>query len=278
MRALRLAASVAAALPLACGSSRPVDDASSRGRPPTSVEISELELQASGIDRFANCPPPGDLGQGWIPATASEGAHDPAITERAINDTLAPFRSCYHRGLLHDPSQDGRVAVVLDVGPDGKVAHAETWAACRLTFETLTCMQGVAAHLRFDPPASGATTKVVIPAVFLPRSGYSTATPTDTGAYTADAYLSLEAARGALHSCEQRARKSVESVVAQGTYAIEIDDKGRVVKQHVDPWTGNQELLGCAAKALAAVVFPPPPGGRGSVLVRIAFNPRSGTR
>src|SRR4026209_2359579 len=90
----------------ACAPTPPADDPT-RGKPPTSVEIAEFEVLASGVDRFASCPPAGELGQGWIPDAASEGAHDPTLTERAINDTIGPFRSCYHRGLLRDPSQDG---------------------------------------------------------------------------------------------------------------------------------------------------------------------------
>src|SRR5262249_3966841 len=33
----------------------------------TSIEIAELEISGKGVDRFTSCPPPGELGQDWIP-------------------------------------------------------------------------------------------------------------------------------------------------------------------------------------------------------------------
>src|SRR5271169_3585565 len=33
----------------------------------TSIEVAELDINWNGIDRFVNCPPPGELGQDWIP-------------------------------------------------------------------------------------------------------------------------------------------------------------------------------------------------------------------
>src|SRR5258708_5614749 len=35
--------------------------------PGSSIDTSDLEIRHDNIDRFAHCPPSGDLGQGWIP-------------------------------------------------------------------------------------------------------------------------------------------------------------------------------------------------------------------
>lgn len=260
---------------LACGGSKPpVDDPA--GRVGMSVEIATLEISGTSRDRFVECPPEGDLGQGWIPEKASEGSHDPSVTERVINETLQPFRSCYHRGLVHDPAQDGRVAVVVHVGSAGKVESVDTYGACRLSSDVLDCMSDVARKLHFDPPAGGSNT-VVIPAVFVPRSGYRSNAPTENSSYTAAVYVALEAARPALHACEQGARRAVQVPVAQGTFAVDIDAKGKVIAQHVEPWSGNKDLLVCAGAAIEKIAFPPP-GTRGSVLLRLSFNPRATTR
>jgi hypothetical protein len=37
-----------------------------RGRV-TGVQLATLEIRADQIDRFEHCPPPGEIGQAWIP-------------------------------------------------------------------------------------------------------------------------------------------------------------------------------------------------------------------
>src|SRR5262245_14462795 len=83
----------------------------------TNVEVAELEIGADGLDRFRACPPPGELGQGWIPPVPPWSAPAPSATpkdkdpqaqadsplppkpddgrtetERAIADTFRGFR------------------------------------------------------------------------------------------------------------------------------------------------------------------------------------------
>ncbi len=259
----------------------------------TSIEIAELEIGA--VDRFTSCPPPGELGQGWIPplspwsppvstaaaiaapAAAPQPSDGRSPTEKAIHDTYSDFRSCYHRGLVHDPTQDGHAAIVLRVGPDGRVAEVDAYGACDLSSEVVACMKRSAERLRFDPPEAGALT-VTIPAVFTSRGGHGHPRPTTNDAYTAAAYVILEGARPALHACEKGARKSGAQVEASATLALELDAKGLVVHTRLEPWSGNQELLACAANAVGALVFPAPPGHKGTVLARLIFNPRTGTK
>ena len=57
-----------------------------------------------------------------------------------------------------------------------------------------------------------------------------------------------------------------------------IDSDGKVLSQNIDPWSGDQELLKCAADVMGRLSFAPPPFGRGTVLARIVFNPRAGSR
>jgi hypothetical protein len=289
------------ALALACGGSEGQNGgarAPARDGTLTSIEIAELEISAKGIDRFTSCPPPGELGQDWIPRLPAwtppaprqdAGAESEPIgltppasdgrtpTEKAIFDTYPDFRRCYQRGLLHDPTQDGHAAIVLRIGGDGKVGAVESYGVCALSSEVVSCMKTYAGKLRFVPPANGSQT-VTIPAVFTTRGGRPHEHPSPNDAYTAAAYTRIEEARADLHACEQNARASGQELQATAAFLIDLDADGRIAHTHVDNWTGNQQLLACAAHAIERLSFDKPPAGRGSILARISFNPRAGTK
>ena len=276
-----------------CGtSSHPVVPDGPRG---TSIEVADLEVNGDWIDRFSSCPPPGDIGQEWYPTlpewTPSSGAAQAddagaplasteqlgrTPTERAVEDTRAAFRSCYHRGLVHDPTQYGHVAIVLRVGPTGRVQKTESWGACEIQHDVIACMRDVGKAYRFDPPPGGKDT-IIIPVVFQPPGGES-AMSTQNDSYTAQAYVTLESMRPELHDCEQRARSEGKDVEAWGVFDMQIDKSGAVTSANIDPYHGDQELLGCAAEVMQRMKLPPPEGGKGKVLARITFNPRAGTR
>src|SRR5687767_8387392 len=133
----------------ACGSSTPRSSDEPRA---VYIELSELEIHPDSIDRFAHCPPPGDLGRAWISARVTESPQEPAVTERAIGETLRPFRRCYRKGQLHRANEGGRAAVVLRLAPDGKIAAVENYASCELSREVLECMVHEAKQLKFAPP------------------------------------------------------------------------------------------------------------------------------
>ena len=202
---------------------------------------------------------------------------DRTPTELAVEATHRDFRSCYRRGLVRHPTQDGRVAIVVRIGPHGHVDKVESYGACELAVESISCMYGVAQRLRFPPPPGGSDT-VTIPATFTSRDGVRRTVPTANDSYTAAAYVTLEVARPALHFCEEAARKEGRPVQSTGTFTLDIAESGRVTKAHVDPWAGDQTLLSCAAHALEALRFTPPTGGKGTVIARLNFNPRQGSR
>jgi hypothetical protein len=283
----------ACALTSCAGASHPVAPPLPRG---TSIEIADFEVNGDGIDRFTSCPPPGEIGQEWYPQvpdwtppanaptddkggrplSASTEQLGRTPTERAIEDTRAAFRSCYHRGLVSDPTQFGHVAIVLRVGPSGRVLKAESFGACALQHDVIACMQDYGKSLRFDPPASGKDT-IIIPAVFEPRGGPDV-DATHNDAYTAQAYVTLEGMRPELHECESRARSEGKDVEAWGVFDMSIDASGAVTSANIDPYHGDQDLLACAAQVMQHMKLPPPSGGQGKMLARITFNPRAGTR
>lgn len=262
----------------------------------TSVEVSELDISEDEIDRFINCPPPGELGQDWIPPlppwtppSTSEASdpgplppelatmHGTTPTERAIADTRESFRTCYNHGLIYDPTQDGHVAIVLRVGSNGRVASVESWGACEIAHQSIECMRSAAKKLRFRPPESGSDT-VTIPAVFTSSDAVRRTTPRPADVYAASAYVAIEKLRPELHACEKSARQGGGTIMASATLNIQVDAQGRVQHSNVDPWSGNKDLLACAARVLGTLSLPAPPGGKANVIVRVAFNPRAGTK
>jgi len=303
-----LASALALAMLTSCGGKDDLGmvpfDPSKRQTPV--AEVAELEIRAVGVDRFAVCPPPGALGQPWFPqpgawTAQAAPAASPALTEaapvapqpidqdfitrtqnytpteQAIEATHREFRACYRHGLVRDPAQDGRVAIVLRIGADGRVAKVEEYAACEISVESIACMKAAAARLRFPPPAGGSDT-VLIPAVFTSRDGVRRTSGTANDSYTARAYLTMEAARPGLHACEEQARRDLRPMQAAGTFTLTLGANGQVSNAHVDPWTGEQGTLACAARELEKLRFAPPPSGTGSVIARLNFNPRQGGR
>jgi hypothetical protein len=285
--------SLSCAVFAACASaSHPVAPIAPHGE---SIEISDFEVNHDGVDRFSACPPPGELGQEWYPeipdwtppASASEDDGGAPLagstehlgrtpTERAVEDTRNAFRSCYHRGLVRDPTQYGHVAIVLRVGPNGRVLKTESYGACELQHDVIACMRDVGKALRFDPPAGGKDT-IVIPVVFEPRGGEDSMS-TRNDSYTAQAYVALEGMKGDLHACEARARQEGKDVEAWGVFDMALDKTGAVTSANIDPFHGDQDLLACAAEVMQRMKLAPPDGGKGKLLARITFNPRAGTR
>jgi len=67
-------------------------------------------------------------------------------------------------------------------------------------------------------------------------------------------------------------------VQASGTFTMTLGADGQVLRAHVDPWSGEQSILACAAHELEKLRFSAPPNGTGFVIARLNFNPRQGTR
>lgn len=254
------------------------------------VELAELELRSGGPDRFVRCPAPGGLLQSWIPEpqpalpgrevvappVADELRVDRAagvsVTEEAVRITYKELRGCFRKALVRTPAQDGRVALLLRVGDDGRVTRVEEYGACELDPEAIACMRNVGARVAFP---AGRRTEITIPATFTSRDGVRKAAGSENDAYEAAAALSLESARAALHACATAAGR--EST-AQASFLVSIGRDGRVSAVRAERSTGSEVLVTCAKSALASIRFASPPPHVEHVRARLNFNPRQVAR
>jgi hypothetical protein len=289
-RRLRGAAWVAIALGLVACGARPLLPERHRYKygadEMNSVVLPPLELRYDGLQRFEYCPPRGDVHQPWIPpipawhprsvdapTTAPEGAVSGELTSYARDATQTAFRHCRGMGLGAGPSGDARVAVVLRVDGEGRVADVETWGACGMTYDALSCLRAEAFKEHLPPPAEGSAT-VVVPNVYFGTQ------PTGQGlddSYAAGAAVAIEGMRPRLYACMDTARREGKGIAAQGRFTINIDRKGKAARVNVDLWRGAPGLLTCAGEAVNDAPYPVPPIGWGKVVVTIVFEPGTGT-
>ncbi len=259
------------------------------------VDVAELEIRAVGVDRFVRCPPAAELGRAWypepfpidwLPPDPSKPARPPAEIEpsyypssasdrrspqeRAVEDTHRAFRQCYRKGTVRG-SMEGHVAIVVRVGKDGRPIRVEEYAACALPAETIQCMKDMAARLRFDAPANGSGA-ITIPANFESRDG-ARGSSGPNAAYTVGAYVTIESARPLLHACDREIRVNLRPVEANASITLRVVSDGRVENANVDAWSGNKDMVACAAKALTTLRFDPPPGGVASISTKLSINP-----
>jgi hypothetical protein len=73
----------------------------------------------------------------------------------------ARFRACYNRGLQMDPTQAGRVTLLIHVAPDGQVESVSVASNTGLSSAVASCCAGAARNIAFDAPgAQGSTISV----------------------------------------------------------------------------------------------------------------------
>jgi len=91
--------------------------------------------------------------------------------EAVIRSQIHPgAKRCYQRGLESDPSQAGKLVVLIKVAPNGEVDSATVASNSGLSSQVASCITSVARRAKFDPPgASGST--ISVPFNFVKQGG-----------------------------------------------------------------------------------------------------------
>ncbi len=82
--------------------------------------------------------------------------------EAVIRSQIFPgAKRCYQRGLEQDPTQAGKLVILIKVAPSGEVDSAAASSNTGLSASVASCISGVARRAKFDPPgANGSSISV----------------------------------------------------------------------------------------------------------------------
>jgi TonB family protein len=91
--------------------------------------------------------------------------------EAVIRRDIHPgAKRCYQKGLEADPTQSGKIVVLIKVAPNGEVDSASVASNSGLSAGVASCIASVARRAKFDPPgASGST--ISVPFNFVKQGG-----------------------------------------------------------------------------------------------------------
>jgi len=103
---------------------------------------------------------------------------EPAVASVPVSNAEAVIRSqvhpgakrCYQKGLESDPSQAGKIVIIIKVAPSGEVDSATVASNSGLSAQVASCIATVAKRAKFDAPgASGST--ISVPFNFVKQGG-----------------------------------------------------------------------------------------------------------
>jgi hypothetical protein len=110
-----------------------------------------------------------------VPIEVQTGATTMSVpinnAEATIRSQIMPgAKRCYQRGLETDPSQAGKLVILIKVAPSGEVDSANPTTNTGLSAAVANCISRVAASAKFDPPGAAGST-IVVPFSFLKQTG-----------------------------------------------------------------------------------------------------------
>ncbi len=105
-------------------------------------------------------------------ATTVSGRLPPEVIQRIVRQNYGRFRRCYERGLMRNPSLQGRVSVRFAIDRSGRVPHAGNAGSDLPDAEVVQCVARSFRGLSFPAPEGGIVT-VIYPIVFSPGSAPS---------------------------------------------------------------------------------------------------------
>ncbi len=214
---------------------QPVEAPTATAPSPAVRDIERIEVRADGSVRFRTCigsltlhypdPPPTPK------AVEVADAGPTANAEHTIAEVRPKLKACYQTALASGHHGPTKVTWLIAIGPDGTVASASARRDCNAPDSFKRCLADALLPLKFDPPG-GAGSKITMPVTFIdPQASSSLVEP-----------IGLDGP--ALQACVTRATTARRGAQASATFKA----TGADVK--IDHWTGDEELLQCAAEVL----------------------------
>jgi hypothetical protein len=119
---------------------------------------------AAGVER--KVVPVGDVQYG-----GSSMSVPVSNAEAVIRSQIHPgAKRCYQKGLESDPTQAGRIVVLIKVGPSGEVESASVASNSGLSGGVAGCIASVARRAKFDAPGANGST-ISVPFNFVKQGG-----------------------------------------------------------------------------------------------------------
>jgi hypothetical protein len=108
---------------------------------------------------------------GNVEYTGSSASVPVANAEAVIRKQIHPeAKRCYQRGLESDPSQAGRLVILIKVAPSGEVDTVSVSSNTGLAAGVAKCIQLIARRVKFDPPGTSGST-LSVPFNFVKQGG-----------------------------------------------------------------------------------------------------------
>jgi hypothetical protein len=131
-----------------------------------SLKGGETGGASTGAGQAVKVVPVGDVQYGGSSATVPV-----SNAEAVIRSQIHPgAKRCYQKGLESDPTQAGRLVIMIKVAPSGEVDSATVASNSGLSAQVASCIASVARRAKFDAPgASGST--ISVPFNFVKQGG-----------------------------------------------------------------------------------------------------------
>jgi hypothetical protein len=109
--------------------------------------------------------------KGDVEYTGSQMSVPVQNAEAVIRSQIHPgAKRCYQRGLESDPTQAGKLVILIKVSPSGEVDSATASSNTGLSASVAACIAGVARRAKFDPPGANGSS-ISVPFNFVKQGG-----------------------------------------------------------------------------------------------------------
>jgi membrane protein involved in colicin uptake len=94
-----------------------------------------------------------------------------ANAEAVIRSQIHPgAKKCYQRGLESDPTQAGKIVILIKVAPSGEVDTATVQSNTGISASVAACISAVARRAKFDAPGPSGS-QISVPFNFVKQGG-----------------------------------------------------------------------------------------------------------